>query len=495
MPEIRLPPGLAETEISIFANAKDTAPKPVRLGPILSAIKNGRWADPIAKLRELLDAGNREAYDEQKKDLPAVTLSGSFEKRNAGGLIRHSGLLQIDLDHLGNPAEVRDQLAADPHVAAALLSPSAQGVKGVMLMPPGDAERHKHAFNAAVNYLQETYGLENDRACKDVCRMMFVSHDPGLRTNPDAVVLDVKRWTPEEPQPSFVSSEERPPSEENERVRDALTHLSSEAYADWIRICAALKNSNLPGAFELWHEWSAKTSTYQGSEDCQGTWDALTVRTASGGMLPVDAPAQLRRSVPLGRGAKRAVVVLAVMVVLLATGVVPPAAAALLAAVALVLTRAISVPQAFQSISWTTIVLIAGMIPLSTAFIQTGTADLVAGWVLAAMSGASAHVVLLALCLLTLVLGQLISNAATVLIVAPIAVSIAATLDLSVMPFMMALTVAGAAAFLTPIATPANLMIMEPGGYRFGDYWRLGLPLAALFVAFAVLYVPFVWPF
>ena len=56
-------------------------------------------------------------------------------------------------------------------------------------------------------------------------------------------------------------------------------------------------------------------------------------------------------------------------------------------------------------------------------------------------------------------------------------------------------TVAGAAAFLTPIATPANLMIMEPGGYRFGDYWRLGLPLAALFVAFAVLYVPFVWPF
>ncbi|MDP7316705.1 MAG: BT4734/BF3469 family protein, partial [SAR324 cluster bacterium] len=279
MPEIRLPPGLAETEISIFANAKDTDPKPVRLGPILSAIKNGRWADPIAKLRELLDAGNREAYDEQKKDLPAVTLSGSFEKRNAAGLIQHSGLLQIDLDHLGKPAEVRDQLAADPHVAAALLSPSAQGVKGVMLMPPGDAERHKHAFKAAVNYLQETYGLENDRACKDVCRMMFVSHDPGLRTNPDAVVLDVKRWTPEEPQPSFVSSEERPPSEENERVRDALTHLSSEAYADWIRICAALKNSNLPGAFELWHEWSAQASTYQGSEDCLGVWDDLKPNT------------------------------------------------------------------------------------------------------------------------------------------------------------------------------------------------------------------------
>ena len=273
--ELGLPPGLAETEISIFANARATDPQPVKLGVVLAAIQTGRWADQMAVLRELLASGDKDSYDDQKKTLPAVTLSGSFEKRNAGGLIQHSGLLQIDLDHLGKPAEVRDQLAADPHVAAALLSPSAQGVKGVMLMPPGDAERHKHAFKAAVNYLQETYGLENDRACKDVCRMMFVSHDPELRTNPDAVVLDVKRWTPEEPQPSFVSSEERPPSEENERVRDALTHLSSEAYADWIRICAALKNSNLPGAFELWHEWSAKTSTYQGSEDCQGTWDAL----------------------------------------------------------------------------------------------------------------------------------------------------------------------------------------------------------------------------
>ena len=92
-------------------------------------------------------------------------------------------------------------------------------------------------------------------------------------------------------------------------------------------------------------------------------------------------------------------------------------------------------------------------------------------------------------------LGQLISNTATVLIVAPIAVSVAASLDLSVQPFMMALTVAAAASFLTPIATPVNLMVMEPGGYRFGDYWKLGLPLAVIFLLFAVLYVPLVWPF
>ncbi|TQJ29850.1 SLC13 family permease [Microbacterium sp. SLBN-146] len=229
----------------------------------------------------------------------------------------------------------------------------------------------------------------------------------------------------------------------------------------------------------------------------QGTWDDLALHTDGPGakVLPVDSPAQLRRSVPLGRGARRAMIVLGVMVVLLATGLSPPAVAALLAASALVLTKTVTVAQAYQSISWTTVVLIAGMIPLSTAFIETGTADLVAGWLLTLIGDAGPHIALLALCVLTIVLGQLISNTATVLIVAPIAVSLAATLDLSVQPFMMALTVAGAASFLTPIATPANLMVLEPGGYRFGDYWKLGLPLALLFLVVAVFYVPLVWPF
>jgi di/tricarboxylate transporter len=227
----------------------------------------------------------------------------------------------------------------------------------------------------------------------------------------------------------------------------------------------------------------------------QGAWDDLARQTEGPRVLAVDAPSQLRRSVPLGKGAKRAMVILAAMVLLLATGLVPPAVAALLAACALVLSRTVSVTQAYHSISWTTVVLIAGMIPLSTAFIETGTADLVAGWLLALIGDSGPHVALLALVVLTVVLGQLISNTATVLIVAPIAVSIAATLGLSVQPFMMALTVAGAASFLTPIATPANLMVFEPGGYRFGDYWKLGLPLAVLFVVVAVLYVPLIWRF
>ncbi|KHK98583.1 di-/tricarboxylate transporter [Microbacterium mangrovi] len=228
----------------------------------------------------------------------------------------------------------------------------------------------------------------------------------------------------------------------------------------------------------------------------QGTWDDLTRRTDEPGVLVVDTPpARLRRSVPLGRGATRSLVVLGIMVVLLATGLLPPAVVALLAACALVLTRAVSVPQAYHSISWTTVILIAGMIPLSTAFTETGTADLVARGLLSAIAGAGPTVALLALCILTIALGQLISNVATVLIIAPIALAVADELHASVTPFMMALTVAGTAAFLTPIATPANLMVMEPGGYRFGDYWKLGLPLALFFLAFAVLVVPLIWPF
>jgi di/tricarboxylate transporter len=94
-----------------------------------------------------------------------------------------------------------------------------------------------------------------------------------------------------------------------------------------------------------------------------------------------------------------------------------------------------------------------------------------------------------------MVFGQLISNVATALIVIPIAVTAAADMDVSVKPVLMAVAVAAAASFLTPVATPANLMVMEPGSYRFGDYWKLGLPLAVLFAAVAVLVVPVFWSF
>ena len=105
------------------------------------------------------------------------------------------------------------------------------------------------------------------------------------------------------------------------------------------------------------------------------------------------------------------------------------------------------------------------------------------------------YALLVGLTLLVFVLGQLISNTATVLVVIPVALSAAAELDVSAKPVLMTVCVASAAAFLTPIATPANVMVMEPGGYRFGDYWKLGLPLMAFYGLVAVVLVPLIWSF
>ncbi|OWP21123.1 hypothetical protein CBF90_13220 [Microbacterium sp. AISO3] len=197
----------------------------------------------------------------------------------------------------------------------------------------------------------------------------------------------------------------------------------------------------------------------------------------------------------LHRGSRRTLAVTAVMVALLATGATPPAVAGLLAAGSLIVLRVVKLPDLYHGVSWTTLVLIAGMIPLSVAFLETGAADVVADALLAVVGQADPHLALIVVCVVVVVLGQFISNVATVLIVAPVATSIALTLDVSALPFLMALTVAGASSFLTPVATPVNLMVMAPGGYRFGDYWRLGLPLTVLFLLAAVFYVPLIWRF
>jgi len=228
----------------------------------------------------------------------------------------------------------------------------------------------------------------------------------------------------------------------------------------------------------------------------RGTWDALDENLDDPDVLVVDTPELVRRqAVPLGVGAKRTIGVLLVMVVLLATGAVPAAVAGLLAAGALVLLGVLSVEQAYRGISWTTVILVGGMLSLSTAMVETGAANDVADRIVQLVGDAGPHALLLAIVLLTVVFGQLISNMATALIVIPIAVSAAAELDISVKPVLMAVTVAAAASFLTPVATPANLMVMGPGSYRFADYWKLGLPLLTLFVAVAVFLVPLIWGF
>jgi di/tricarboxylate transporter len=227
----------------------------------------------------------------------------------------------------------------------------------------------------------------------------------------------------------------------------------------------------------------------------QGRWSALDEYTQDPNVLLVDNPDVIRRqTVPLGAKAVPALATLAAMVVLLATGVVPAAVAGLLAAIAMVVLRVVTVEQAHRSLSWTTLILVAGMIPLSTAITDTGAASLLAGAMIGAVGGAGPYALLAGIFLLCAVLGQLISNTATALIVIPIALSVAAETAISPLPLLMCVNVASAAALLTPVATPANMMVMGPGGYQFGDYVKLGLPLMLLYLVVAVVVVPLWWP-
>jgi di/tricarboxylate transporter len=228
----------------------------------------------------------------------------------------------------------------------------------------------------------------------------------------------------------------------------------------------------------------------------RGAWAALDETLDDPNVLVVDSPEQVRRqTIPLGLGAREAIVVLGAMVVLLATGVVPSVVAGLLAAGAMVLLRVVTVDGAYRAINWTTVVLVAGMIPLSTAMTQTGAADQVADALVGVVRNAGPYALLAGLFAITAVFGQLISNMATALIVIPIAVAAALELGVSPQPVLMSVTVAAAASYLTPVATPVNMMVMGPGGYRFGDYWKLGLPLLALSFVVAVFLVPVFWPF
>jgi di/tricarboxylate transporter len=183
------------------------------------------------------------------------------------------------------------------------------------------------------------------------------------------------------------------------------------------------------------------------------------------------------------------------MVLLLATGIVPAAVAGVVAAGAILLVGILSSEEIYRAINWTTVILVGAMMPLSTAIAETGAARLLADQLIYVVGGAGPRALLAGLFLLTAILGQVISNTATALIIIPISVVAALEMGISPQPVLMTVAVAAAASFLTPVATPTNLMVMEPGGYRFGDYWKFGLPMMIWFAVVAIGLVPVIWPF
>jgi di/tricarboxylate transporter len=228
----------------------------------------------------------------------------------------------------------------------------------------------------------------------------------------------------------------------------------------------------------------------------QGTWAGLDRRLAPPEVLVVNSPELVRRqALPMGPGAVPTLMVLGAMVVLLATGLVPAAIAGLLAAGAILLLGVLSVDEIYRAINWTTVILVGAMMPLSTAITDSGAARLLADGLIGTVGTFGPRALLAGLFLLTAVLGQVISNTATALIIIPISVVAAIEMGVSPQPVLMCVAVAAAAAFLTPVATPTNLMVMEPAGYRFGDYWKFGLPMMLWFFVIGVGLVPVIWPF
>ena len=228
----------------------------------------------------------------------------------------------------------------------------------------------------------------------------------------------------------------------------------------------------------------------------QGAWQDLDREVdADRDVIAVDQPAAVRaQAVPLGPKAIEALAVTGAMVVLLASGRVPAAVAGLLAVGALILLKVLTVPQAYRGISWTTVVLVAGMIPVSTAMQVSGAAGEVAERLVDIVGGGGSSLLLVGIFVICVVCGSMISNTATALIVIPIALSAAAELDVSPKPLLLAVTVSCAAALLTPVSTASNLMVMEPGAYKFGDYAKFGLPILVIYGVLVVFYIPLIWP-
>jgi len=169
--------------------------------------------------------------------------------------------------------------------------------------------------------------------------------------------------------------------------------------------------------------------------------------------------------------------------------------AAIIGATLMVLTGCLTMDEAYHYIEWKAVFLIAGMLPLGIALETTGAAAFLAQTMLDAIGGYGPTVVLAGLFALTALLAQFMPNPVIAVLIAPIALNAAAGFGITPYAFVMAVALAASASFLTPIAHPANILVMGPGGYRFSDYVKAGLPLLLLLMAITVVILPIIWPF
>jgi di/tricarboxylate transporter len=195
-----------------------------------------------------------------------------------------------------------------------------------------------------------------------------------------------------------------------------------------------------------------------------------------------------KTKIPLALG------IFAISIIIVVTGLLPVQIAFALAALAMVLSRILPMKDFYTSIDWPVVVLLGAMIPVGAALESTGGAERIASSVLVFGKNLPPWAILATILIITMFLSDIINNAATVVIMAPIAISVANSLGFSVDPFLMAVAIGGSSAFLTPIGHQSNTLVMGPGGYKFTDYWRMGLPLEVIIVAVGVPLIMRFWP-
>lgn len=229
----------------------------------------------------------------------------------------------------------------------------------------------------------------------------------------------------------------------------------------------------------------------------QGTWNDIEhLNQQETDIVVVGQPAVEASKVPLTRKAPVAAVIMVLMIVAMVVNIVPPVIAVLTAAVAMILTGCFrNVEAAYKTINWESIILFAAMIPMATAMEKTGASSMISQSIVGGLDSYGPYAVMAGIYIATSILTLFISNTATAVLFAPIALQSALSLGVSPYPFLFAVTVAASMCFASPFSTPPNALVMSAGRYTFMDYVKIGLPLQLIYMAVMVFIIPLLFPF